>query len=128
VPSLTNSSTYAQGDWHTGFNPIGMAAGLITGAFAPPGVGSLVGYGAGELARAMGLGDVVLGGPGAPATEGMYKGTNTGTAPGAAPGFGGNTAPGPALGPSGSNSGNPNAAQMAAIIHQMILDHGKRAG
>lgn len=127
VPDLANSATYAQGDWHTGFNPIGTAAGLVAGAFAPPGVGSLVGYGAGELARAMGVGDVVLGGPGAPATESMYKGTGTG----AQQGFDGSTIGqnnGPALGPSGSNGGNPGAARLAALFHQMIQEHGRRVG
>ena len=128
TPDLANSASYADGTWHTGGSIPGTIAGLAAGMFAPPGVGSLVGYGVGELARAAGIGDTVLGGPGAPATEGMYKGTNTGTAPGATPGYGGNTAPGPALGPSGSQGGNPNAAQMAALMHQMILDHGKRAG
>lgn len=68
-PNLADSATYAAGTYHTGFNPgsvIGGALGLGLGA---PGPGALGGWGY----HALGGGAVVVGGPGAPATQGMDR-------------------------------------------------------
>ncbi len=97
-PSLTNSASYADGTWHTGGSLPGAIAGLASGAFMP-GSGMVVGPAVGAIARAMGIGDTVLGGPGAPASEGMMKGMGIGGSAGNPYGGGG-----------GWGSGGPNNA------------------
>ncbi len=76
-PNLANSASYADGTWHTGFNPGSVIGGAIGTAFGIPGLGLIGGWGYHELGGT----DVVLGGPGAPPGEGMMKGMGFGPNP-----------------------------------------------
>lgn len=95
-PTLTNSASYADGTWHTGFNPGAVAGGVIGTVAGIPGLGLLTG----GLYHAIGGGDVVLGGPGAPATEGMEKGMGFGPNP-----YVGSSGGAGSMGNAGANAG-----------------------
>jgi len=59
-PQINQPASYAAGQYHHGFNPVGLAVGMA----APYGTGTVLGPAAGAAFTAMGGHDVVLTGPG----------------------------------------------------------------
>ncbi len=113
APDLSDSATYADGTWHTGFNVgkaiDGLGATLIGGPFGTA-------LSAANTAFGPSWGpNVVLGGPGAPPTEGMYKGVLRG--PGAPAGSQGS------LGSPGANGGG-NGDPRGRIGSSGLPGHG----
>jgi len=90
-PDINRPATYAGGTYHTGLNVPGLAGGILGTALGVPGLG----FGAGQLANKLGIGDVILGGGsapgfgGAPAMASAPGGATTGPTATAGPGTGG---------------------------------------
>lgn len=130
TPTLTNSASYADGTWHTGFNPGSVIGGIAGTAMGLPGLGLLTG----GAYKALGGSDVVVGGPGAPATEGMARNAGVVGANGA------NMSNGPAGSFNGGNSGlngggqdprqqmGPGAAQGAPALAAAMVPNTAGGG